>query len=116
MLFKKTQLDQIEINNCHDGVGSVFSLEKIFNKESTGFRFFHETTIPPGSTIGIHGHEDSREELFVIKEGTGIYSEDGREHEVGPGDICFFNKNTGVHGIRPAGKQPLVMLVIGVNI
>lgn len=116
MIIKKTQLDKKAITNCHDGVGRVFALEKIFNKQSTGIRFFHETTIPPGSTIGIHGHEGNREELFIIQEGTGVYSEDGCEHEVGPGDICFFKKDTGVHGIRPAGKQPLVILVIGVNI
>lgn len=115
MLIKKSQLDEKEISNCHEGAGSVFALEKIFNKQSTGFRFFHETTIPPGSTIGIHGHETNREELFIIQEGKGIYSEDGHEYQVGPGDICFFSKETDSHGIRPAGNQPLVMLVIGVN-
>lgn len=115
MMIKKSQLEKIEITNCHNGVGNVSSLEKIFNKKSTGFRFVQETTIPPNSSIGNHGHEESREELFIIKEGIGIYSEDGNEYEVGPGDICFFNKDTGVHGIRPAGNQPLVMLVIGTN-
>ena len=66
--------------------------------------------------MGIHGHEDSREELFIIKEGMGIYLEDGQEYQVGPGDICFFNQEANEHGIRPVGNQPLIILVIGVNI
>lgn len=64
-------------------------------------------TIPPGSSIGIHGHPDD-EEAYVIISGTGTYTSEEGEHSMGPGDIalCYQGEK---HGIENTGQTDLVM-------
>lgn len=91
--------------------------------------FFHEVTIPPGTTEGTHRHIGS-EELYYIVEGEGIAylgeNDDpalsniplvqrsifgigprlAREVEIGPGHVIY-TKSGGIHGIRNSGAKPL---------
>lgn len=46
----------------------------------------------PGSSIGLHTHDDSSEAIFIISgHGKAIY--DGREEKLGPGDCTFCPKD-----------------------
>jgi mannose-6-phosphate isomerase-like protein (cupin superfamily) len=91
--------------------------------------FFHEVTVPPGTTEGTHQHVGS-EEVYYIVQGTGtaymgvgddpttdpyptimraIYDVGMRpckELAVHPGSVIF-TKSGGIHGIRNEGTVPL---------
>ena len=51
-------------------------------------RLYAQMCLKPGCGVGYHEHE-GEEEIFVITKGTAIYSDDGREHEVGVGDVMI---------------------------
>lgn len=45
-------------------------------------------TLQPGSSIGLHTHEDSCEIMYFLS-GTGVCLDDGAEVPVGPG-LCHY--------------------------
>jgi mannose-6-phosphate isomerase-like protein (cupin superfamily) len=75
--------------------------------------FLDLTEIPPGVTVGRHTHGPDDEEIYVVVEGTGVVELDGREHEVGPGDVVV-NAPGGTHALRATGERPLRMVVVDV--
>jgi quercetin dioxygenase-like cupin family protein len=118
MYITKESMNQIEINNCHDGIGCINAFELIISKEKKGTRFIHYTSLPVGSTIGIHNHSDTgdREELFIFTHGQGILIENGIEHEIKAGDICRYLPGD-THGVVNTSKsEELKMIVIGINL
>ena len=103
------------IESCHGGLGSVTVLERIIDLTDVGIGYINETVVPPGSTIGRHGHEN-RQELYIILDGVASYLDDGTETTVRPGDICVYDRDSGDHALTPIGSEPVRMLVIGVLI
>ena len=101
-------------------------LQRVFGSSIV---FFHEVTIPPGTTEGTHQHIGS-EELYYIVEGQGtaymgvaddpttepyptvarsVYTLGSRackELPVRPGSVLF-TKSGGIHGIRNTVTAPL---------
>jgi len=111
--------------------GNVIEMRWLFQRELGGsLVFFHEVTIPPGTTEGTHQHIGT-EELYYIVSGEGLAyigakgapaGTDGlktvdrwiygiglkacKEVPVKPGNVIF-TKSGGIHGIRNPGTQPL---------
>lgn len=78
--------------------------------EGSVFRMVATMTLEPGSSVGYHVHEDD-EEVYSIISGNGIYSDNGTDVEVGPGDVTLAPKGTG-HGLKNSGTEPLVFFAV----
>ena len=101
------------VENCHDGVGTIKSVE-LFDKFTTKMQFLHYTVLPPGTSIGAHKHEDD-EEFYIILEGTGEMEVGGAKHNVVAGDVIL-NEPFGTHGLRnTSDKDELKILVFEVK-
>jgi len=72
------------------------------------------TVIPPGSSIGPHPHDDL-EEIYVIADGTGIATLDGKVQRVRKGDVMV-NLVNGVHGLANDGDEELVIFAFAVGV
>ena len=70
------------------------------------------TTIHPGSSIGVHPHEDN-EEVYLILAGHGVATIDGREQRVRPGDVMV-NQPGCSHGLRNAGEDEMRIFAFAV--
>lgn len=121
-------------NSSHPrwGADNVIEMRWVMQRElGSNVVFFHEVTIPPGTTEGTHQHIGS-EELYYIVQGTGLaYVGDAdedpalagfplvnepifgldarqvREVPVKPGSVIY-TKSGGIHGIRnPDTQTPL---------
>lgn len=73
-------------------------------------RLCAELVIPPGGGIGPHMHE-GEDEIFIIRRGSGLMTDDGRETAVGPGD-AIVTGNGACHEIRNTGAGDLVLTAI----
>jgi mannose-6-phosphate isomerase-like protein (cupin superfamily) len=71
-------------------------------------------TVPPGSAIPIHKHEQD-EEVYFIFAGTGLLTIDGKEYQVGPGVFSACPAGS-AHGLRNNGSQEIRLIVIGVRL
>ena len=60
-----------------------------------------------GASVGYHKH-DGTEEVYFIMSGKGLYTEEGEERTVSPGDIflCRLGRS---HGILNTGNEKLVL-------
>jgi mannose-6-phosphate isomerase-like protein (cupin superfamily) len=91
---------RMEIRNYHDtpaveksihgGQGLAHS-HKLFGAEdfASGLRYVAFTQLPPGVSIGEHGHKDAREEIYVIQYGEGRVKIDLEERRVKAGDVIL---------------------------
>ena len=73
-------------------------------------RLFSRLTLPQGASIGFHEHH-GESEIFIVVSGTGLFSDNGREVPVGPGDVCVTVSGTG-HAIRCTGSQDLELVAL----
>ena len=76
-------------------------------------KFIHDDIIPPGSSFGYHQHKSDGpvEEFYFCISGHGVMTLDGREYDMGPGDISVCRAN-GSHGVRNTGKDDMRIIVI----
>lgn len=97
----------------HGGEGLVESVRLFTNGDfETPLKFLNYSVLPPGSSIGYHGHRED-EEIYVILEGTGTMTVNGTEIRVGPGDVIV-NKPWWKHGLVNDGSEPVKALVFEV--
>jgi len=99
----------------HGGEGLVHG-SKLFGSGDfdTPLKFLHYTVIPPGSSIGLHGHRED-EELYILLEGSGLMTVNGRTYRVEAGDIVL-NKPWWRHGLRNDGDVPMKAIIFEVGI
>lgn len=118
----RKDVPQTTVENCHDGVGTIF-VRQLLGIEPRlpgvpGFpedfdsclRFLHETTLPPGTSIGLHEHEGN-EEIYFVVEGKGEMTVDGETAVMEPGDVCL-TKSGSSHTFRNIGNTELRIIVI----
>lgn len=66
-------------------------------------------TLPPGASIGVHGHEKN-EDAYIVISGHGVFiGADGKEISVKAGDTTIARKGES-HGIKNTGTEPMVIL------
>jgi mannose-6-phosphate isomerase-like protein (cupin superfamily) len=70
----------------------------------------HETTLPPGTSIGRH-EQIGNEELYYVVEGIGEMTVDDETTVMEPGDVCL-TKNGSYHSFRNIGNTDLRIIVI----
>ena len=101
--------------SSHGGSGEIEHF-RVFEGDSfdTQLCLVAADVIPPGSSIAEHQHIHD-EELYVVLEGKGTITLDGRDEPVGPGDIILTTMGHS-HGIRNDSDQPLKILVVEASI
>lgn len=66
-------------------------------------------TLPPGASIGVHGHVKN-EDAYIVISGQGVFIvADGTEIPVKAGDTTIARKGES-HGIKNTGAEPMVIL------
>lgn len=98
----------------HGGQGLVRSV-RLFGQGDfeTPLKFLYYSILPPGTSIGYHGHRDD-EEIYIILEGSGFMTINGTDTRVGPGDVIV-NKPWWKHGLMNDGTTPIKAIVFEVN-
>lgn len=71
------------------------------------FKMSARIELDPGASIGYHKHADD-EEVYFIMTGEGIYTEEGEELKVGPGDVLLCRMGNS-HGIENNGEGLLIL-------
>jgi quercetin dioxygenase-like cupin family protein len=61
----------------------------------------------PGQVAALHSH-DLGHEIFLILQGRCLFTIDGQEQELGPGQLCVALADQ-AHQVRCLGDQPMVM-------
>lgn len=86
-------------------------LEELLTGDRLGHnRLFARVTVFPGKQIDYHEHEGETETYHIIA-GEGMYSDNGIETLVRPGDTVFCADGSG-HGIRNTGQDDLVFIAL----
>ncbi|MFE5318700.1 cupin domain-containing protein [Paenibacillus sp. NPDC056579] len=98
----------------HNGKGLTLG-KRLFSKADfdTPIMFLGYTEIPPGTSIGYHGHRED-EEVYIILEGTGIMTVNGEQRQVKSGDIVL-NKPWWKHGLENNSEEPLRAIIFEVK-
>lgn len=78
----------------------------------TPLRFVNYTVLPPQASFGDHVHGDDNE-LYIVLEGEGVYTVNGKASPVKTGDILV-NPRFATHAIENTGKTDMRLLVMEV--
>lgn len=115
MIYRDTDAKRRWVENCHHGSGRLWCIERIadYRRTTPGVKYVHEDVLDPGCSIGEHRHEGD-EEVYLIMEGRGTMTVDGREFEVGPGDVCL-TRSGHRHSLYNQGPAPLRLVVVCTN-
>lgn len=116
MIRKFHQMTPVRRENLQGGEGGAWNRYAIAPHEElqgSHFRMVGTIKLDPGAEVGEHEHL-TNEELYVILEGEGIYTEDKEEVKVGPGDVLILQRAHS-HAIRNTGKGPLTFLAVIVD-
>lgn len=101
-------------SQSHGGIGMVEGARLFGHGDfETPLKFLYYSVLPPGTSIGYHGHRED-EEIYIILEGTGLMTINGTETRVGPGDIVV-NKPWWKHGLLNDGSEPIRAIVFEVG-
>lgn len=111
-MFRKADELAIEFREKMRGGQGTIKIKHIFKDgELTGkVRLLAEITLPAGSSIGFHQH-DQEEEVFYFLSGHGSVNDQGIIKEVGPGDAVLTGGGNG-HAIENISDQPLIFLAV----
>lgn len=115
MIFRKSDRNLKSLEKCHGGVGTVEAQELLLGAQSQkGIRFFHETSVPAGASVGEHEHQNGRQELFMVLRGQLVFHDNGVPHTLESGDICYVTPGE-KHAIVNESDQEAAFIVIGVD-
>ncbi len=73
-------------------------------------RLFNHVVLEPGSGVGLHRHKNDFEVYYLLK-GTATYNDNGREVEVGPGDVMVCPDGE-EHSIVNTGTTDVEMIAL----
>jgi len=111
---RSRSMPAVEIREDHGGVGAILFRRLFDSGDWDGpTDFVDYTVVPPGSSVGIHGH-DGNDEIYLIVSGEGTATLDGERYAVGAGDVLVTPSGHS-HGLENDGTAPLVMFVVQVG-
>lgn len=110
MLIRNFLNAKMEKTPIHGGEG-VCENTMLFAPEDfeAPLRFLNYTTVPPKASFGQHQHGDDNE-VYVVLEGSGEYTENGVTQQVSAGDILV-NARFACHSIVNTGDQEMRLIV-----
>jgi len=92
-------------------VGSVTVDFLVEAEDSNGSVTVFECTVPAGSKVPAPHSHDGFEETIYGLEGTCVFTIDGQEHEIGPGESVCIRRGQ-VHGFNNRGQAIAKFLAI----
>ena len=96
-----------ELHAPFDGRGDFYGYLLMEGEEFTdAARVYNMMHMLPDCKLGIHPH-DGETEVFYIVSGHGIYTDDDKEIEVGPGDVTITGTGHS-HALENKGSEELV--------
>lgn len=111
-MYRKADEMVTELRNGMRGGKGTVEIKHIFKADEFKgkARLLAEITLPIGSSIGFHQH-DQEEEIFYFLSGQGRVDDQGTIKEVNPGDAVLTGGGNG-HSVENTGDQPLVFLAV----
>jgi mannose-6-phosphate isomerase-like protein (cupin superfamily) len=76
--------------------------------------FVEYVTVPVGSTIPVHKHDED-EEVYFIFEGRGMLTLDDKETSVEEGDLVACRLGSS-HGLRNTSDREIKLIVVGIPV
>lgn len=111
MVINPNSMRTERITNMRNGKGEVDILHLIEKQSLFGkARLFAKLSVKPGSSIGLHKHENEFE-IFYVLSGKGLFNDNGNMIPVQAGDICFTTPGE-THSIENTMQQDLELLAI----
>ncbi len=97
----------------HNGKGLTRG-KRLYSRDDfdTPIMFMGYVEIPPGASIGYHGHRED-EEVYIVLDGTGLMTVNGEARQVKAGDVVL-NKPWWKHGLENNSDEPLHALIFEV--
>ena len=113
MIISSEKMKQETKDSMRGGKGSIDILHLVEPPVLRNGRLFAKVTIPPGSSIGEHQHQDETE-YYVFLEGEGLAIDNGEENPVKAGDVMI-TREGGTHSIKNNSTDPLVLMAVILN-
>jgi mannose-6-phosphate isomerase-like protein (cupin superfamily) len=108
--FASAELREVR---AHGAESSILTARVLERGTVSSLRFVDLTMVPVGGAIGLHRHDESDEELYVVIEGQARMVVDGESLVIGPGDVVV-NRPGGEHALENDGTVPVKLVVIDV--
>lgn len=111
MIIKSDSKQQEIKQNMRGGKGDI-EISHITDQAVLGkhCRLFAQITVKPGDSIGEHQHV-GEQEIFYFTQGSGIAIDNGRQSEIGPGDVMV-TPDQGSHSVINTGDEDLVFIAL----
>ncbi|MDR0552327.1 MAG: cupin domain-containing protein [Spirochaetaceae bacterium] len=97
-------------SKMRDGKGDITLVHRAPREVFHHEKMLAELTLPPGASIGLHGHTGETE-YYIIRSGQGLVDDNGAKVTVKRGD-CVITGNGSTHSIENSGDAPLVLEAI----
>ncbi|MEL3900957.1 MAG: cupin domain-containing protein [Treponema phagedenis] len=110
MVITKSEMTTRVQNELKGGKGEVRIIDYFKNDLVPNCKLFSEMTIPAGGSIGEHTHLNETE-VYVIRSGSAIVTDNGKDLPAVAGDIVVTGHNQS-HSIRNAGDTPLIITAV----
>ena len=88
---------------AHGGRGAIRTARVEQVAEQGAANFIDLTVVPPGTSIGVHTHGPTDEEIYIVISGRGRMSLEDEEFDVGPGDVIV--NNLGILHAAPGNQS-----------
>jgi len=114
-MIVQNKLKRQEIKqNMRGGKGNI-EITHVTDNEILGknCRLFAEITVKPGDSIGEHQHLGERE-IFYFLQGKGIVIDNGKQSQIGPGDVMV-TPDQSRHSVINTGDEDLVFMALILN-
>lgn len=111
MIVSAESRDVVYVEHAQGGEGRLGRDVLLTDDQLGGVcSYVAQISLEPGCSLGVHKHEGDSE-LYFITEGTGLYSDNGVETQVGPGDVTFC-PDGGEHGMMNNGTETLKFVAV----
>lgn len=111
MVINPNSMRTEKVANMRNGSGEVDIVHLVEKQSLFGkARLFAKLSIKPGSSIGLHKHENEFE-IFYVLSGNGLFNDNGNIVPVQTGDICFTAPGE-THSVENTSQQNLELLAI----
>lgn len=111
-MIKKGPEQSTEVRtNMRGGPGEVV-IRHYFKKDEINApcRLCAQLVLAPGAGIGPHEHA-GEDEIFIIQQGKGVVTDEGKEMEVQAGDSILTGKGAS-HSIKNTGSEDLLITAV----
>ena len=113
-MIRRKDEAEIKINPHMRGGDGTVTVKGLLRKDEGEFygkgRPFAEIDIPVGASIGRHLHEGEMETFYILS-GKALFHDNGRDVEVGEGDVCYTASGE-EHAIRNIGEEELRLMAL----